>query len=67
MSRYEGKIKVVCSDNMCFPINPKTLEAVGCSCYDPYGNHFLDGALEIISHGEWCNRLNKKLDESRYE
>ncbi|MDX9695406.1 MAG: hypothetical protein RBT49_06410 [Bacteroidales bacterium] len=67
MSRYEGKIKVVCSDKMCFPIDPKTLEAVGCSFYDPWGNQYSDGAIEIISHGEWCNRLNKKWDESRHE
>lgn len=35
-SLYTGKIKVVGEDLMCFPINPETLEATSCGCYDPY-------------------------------
>lgn len=35
-SYYEGKIKVVGIDLMCFRVNPDTLEPEGTSHYDPW-------------------------------
>jgi hypothetical protein len=63
MSYYAGKIKVVCADLMCFPVNPETLEATSTGCYDPWAWTDPDkDPVETISHGEWCLRLNKKWD-----
>lgn len=58
MSRYTNNIKVICPDSMCFPVNPITLEALGCSCYipSPWTSH--DEEIEKISYGEWNTRKN---------
>lgn len=58
MSIYEGKIKVVGADRMCFPVDPKTLEALATECFDPYPNLQGQGAKEIISYSEWLRRRN---------
>jgi len=57
---YEGKIKVVGIDFMCFPVNAVSLEPLACSCYDPYA--WIDPdpyAVETISVGEWNKRRDK--------
>jgi hypothetical protein len=60
MSRYEGKIKVVGVDRMCFPIDPVTLEPTGASSYDAYAISDPDKTPnETISIGEWYKRLRK--------
>jgi hypothetical protein len=66
VSRYEGKIKVVGVDLMCWPVNPATLEATACSTYDPYA--WCDPErepIETISHDEWTRRLNRKWKKER--
>lgn len=55
--RYKGKIKVVGPDFMCFPVDPTTLKAVGCSVYDPYAIADPDPTpVETISYAEWSER-----------
>jgi hypothetical protein len=50
MSYYKDRIKVVCPDMMCFPVDAKTLEPLACSCYDPYAWSDPDhDAIETIS------------------
>jgi len=50
---YKGFIKVVREDKQCYPVDPATLEAVRCSCYDPspWDVRNLDNyeAVEVIS------------------
>lgn len=58
---YRGKIKVVCCDKLCFPVNPKTLEADACGCYDPYP-YDDDEPVEIIGDGEWNVRCSAMID-----
>lgn len=60
MRYYEGKIKVVGDDKMCFPVDPITLEPLGTSSYDPYplSPMNMDGAVEIISVDELTTRRN---------
>lgn len=58
---YRGKIKVVGCDRLCFPVNPKTLEADNCGCYDPYP-YDDDEPIEIIGVDEWNIRCNNLLD-----
>ena len=54
---YAGKIKVVCENLMCFPSHPKTLEALGSSCYDPWAWSDPDPEpVETISIAEWYRR-----------
>jgi len=55
---YSGKIKVVCPDKMCFPVDPQTLDALSTGCYDPYPYQEED-ALEVISVGVWNARCEK--------
>lgn len=60
MSYYEGKIKVVGTDKMCFPADPNTLEALSTGCYDAYVYSDPEvGPIETISHGEWLTRKDK--------
>lgn len=60
-NRYEGNIKVVCPDMMCFPANPKTLEALSCGCYDPYALSDPESEpVETISVNEWNRRCNER-------
>lgn len=57
--RYVGKVKVVGEDMMCFPADPKTLDPLGCSCYDAYARSDPEvGPVETISVGEWSTRRN---------
>jgi hypothetical protein len=60
MSYYEGKIKVVGEDKMCFPVDPITLEPLAASSYetDPLSRRNMDGAVEIISVDELTTRRN---------
>ncbi len=54
---YTGKIKVVCDDLMCFPVDPKTFEAISCGSYDAYAITDPDPEpLETIGTGEWYSR-----------
>ena len=54
---YAGKIKVVCADMMCFPVDPQTLEALACSSYDPYAISDPDPEpVETIGYFEWLKR-----------
>ena len=56
---YDGKVKVICEGLMCFPADPKTLEALATSCYDAYAISDPDTApVETISCGEWQVRLD---------
>lgn len=65
MNRYTGKLKVVCQNLMCFPADPKTLEATGCECYDPYAIiHPEEGPVETISLAEW-HRRRLEVDKVR--
>jgi len=65
-SRYDGKIKVVGADLMCFPVSPTTLEASGCSCFDLWAITDPDPTpIETIDVNEWNFRLNKKRDDAR--
>ena len=54
MSRYAGKIKVICDNNMCFPVDTN-LEPLGCTCYDPYPR-LPDDAIEHISYNDYLQR-----------
>ena len=54
---YKGKIKVICIDKTCFPVDPKTLEATSCGTYDPYARTVPDlDAVETIDYCEWLRR-----------
>jgi len=58
---YKGKIKVVGSDKMCFPVNPETLEPLACSSYDPYAwSNPEKEPIETISIEEYWQRKNQK-------
>jgi hypothetical protein len=58
---YSGKIKVICNDLMCFPVNPTTLEPLSCESYDAYAITDPDSEpVETISHSEWCKRRDKQ-------
>ena len=51
------RIRVVADNLMCWPVSAATLEALACSCYDPWarsdpGPEF----VETISEGEWLKR-----------
>ncbi len=60
MGYYAGKIKVVCDDLMCFPVDPVTLEALACSYYDAYAITDPDREpVKTIGYFEWLN-LRKK-------
>lgn len=65
MSIYQGKIKVVGADRMCFPVDPKTLEALSTESYDPYPHLQGQGAREIISYSEWQLRRNRQFQEQQ--
>ena len=61
---YKQKIKVVCNDLMCFPVDPNTLEATSCSVYDPYAMTDPDPEpVETISHNEWIKRKDRLFDK----
>lgn len=63
---YEGKIKVVGADFMCFPADMETLEPLACACYNPFAWSDPDPApVETISVGEWNKRLNKMNPDQR--
>lgn len=69
MSYYEGKIKVVGEDKMCFAVHPVTLEPLGTSSYDPYplSPRNMDGAVETIGVGEWSVRRNAMREKEWHE
>ena len=46
-------IVVVNVDSMCFKADSKTLQALGCSFYDPYILTEGINRQEILSTGEW--------------
>lgn len=58
MSYYEGKIKVVGEDKMCFWVDPITLEPFSVSSYEPHPFLNSAGAVEIISVDELTTRRN---------
>lgn len=61
MGYYAGRIKVVCADLMCFPVDPVTLAALSCSSYDAYALTDPDPEpVETISHGEWLARQQQR-------
>ena len=54
---YCGKIKVVCEDLTCFPVDPKTLKALATAVYDPWAWADPDPApVETITVAEWNRR-----------
>ena len=54
---YTGKIKVVNTDLMCFPVSATTLEPLACSSYDPYAWSDPDpDPTETIDVSEWLMR-----------
>ena len=60
-SFYEGKIKVVGCDLMCFAADPVTLEALTVSYYDAYAWMAPEeGPVETIHVNEWDRRLNER-------
>lgn len=66
MGYYTGKIKVIGSDRMCFPVDPKTLEALACSIYDAYAYTDPDtDPVETISFGEWTTRRNAQRQKDQ--
>lgn len=65
MSIYEGKIKVVGDDKICFPVHPRTLEALSTGGYDPYPHLPGQGAIEVISFSEWQARRNRRFREQQ--
>lgn len=67
MSYYEGKIKVVGEDKMCFWVDPITLEPFGVSSYEPHPFLNSAGAAEIISTGEWDTRRNAMREKEWHE
>lgn len=64
---YKDKIKVVADDKMCFPVDPKTLEPVTSSIYDPYAWSDPDPEpLETITISELYRRQDAiRRDEAR--
>ncbi|QWL64891.1 hypothetical protein [Aeromonas jandaei] len=64
---YKDKIKVVADDKMCFPVDPKTLEPVTSSIYDPYAWSDPDPEpLETITISELYRRQDAiRSDEAR--
>jgi hypothetical protein len=61
---YKGKIKVVCESLDCFPVDPKTLEALSTGCYDPCAISDPDPEpVETISASEWNRR--RRLNTTR--
>lgn len=52
------RLKVVCPDNMVFPVNPETYESEACSYYDPYWQLDPESDTKYISHSEWNSKLN---------
>jgi hypothetical protein len=66
-NRYEGRIKVVPLDMLCFPVDAATLKPLGCECYDPYAYiHPTPGAVEVISIGEWYRRRDERDVKQRW-
>ena len=64
--KYSGKIKVVDGNNLCFPVNPETLDAESCGCYQPYP--YDDTVpIEIISVDEWNLRVSQRLPEYAFK
>lgn len=65
MNGYSGKIKVVGINLMCFPADPKTLEALACGSYDPHA--WIDPdpePIETIGIREWQRRRLKLISDS---
>lgn len=63
---YKDKIKVVCDDKMCFPVDPKTLKPVTSSIYDPYAWSDPDPEpLETITISELYRRQDARVVEER--
>ena len=63
-SYYKGKIKVICADLMCFPVQVGTLEPLGSSVYDAYAITDPDPEpVETISHSEWVLRRGEFYDQ----
>ena len=56
-------IIVRCTDRMVFPVNPKTLEPLSTSYYDPYCYSAPLPETEYMEHSTWCL---KKQELSRY-
>jgi hypothetical protein len=62
VSYYEGKVKVVGNDLMCFPADPKTLEPLACSTYDAWARSDPDhDPIETIGFSEWLHRREECL------
>ena len=65
MKYYEGKIKVVGADLMCFPADPITLEALSTSTYDPWAWSDPDPTpIRTISHEQWLLEVNNERQRS---
>lgn len=63
---YKDKIKVVCDDKMCFPVDPKTLKPITSSIYDPYAWSDPDPEpLETITISELYRRQDARAVEER--
>lgn len=45
MSRYEGKIKIICPDGLCFPVDPVSMGALGVGCFMPDAWNSDDGEI----------------------
>jgi hypothetical protein len=60
MSYWQGRIKVVGNDMICFPAHPQTLEPLACGTYDPHAWSDPDPEpVETITINEW--QLRKLL------
>jgi len=61
VSRYSGKIKVVCVDLLCFPADPQTLDPLGTGVFDQWAwSDPEDGPVETIDIAEWQIRRNRQ-------
>lgn len=60
------KTLVRCVDKSVFEINPITLEAKSCSCYDAYCYSDPEKDVKYIEHSDWVKQRNEQW-KKKYE
>lgn len=61
--KFPGCIIVIGVDNMTFPVHPVTLDALACSCYDPYW-HLLPPNVAKMTSDAWHAARNEMWDKA---